>query len=155
MTRAAGWMMSPWKVPVNATRTIIALFAMVAAVTVMAVFLRTRPKTPAESLPNLGPQPEQAVMVHLAGTLAEYIDPDTILASLENSLIEVIDTNDLGQYDGNETLPTGTTLFMYGADGEHLFRGIEKTLRQSPLCSGARVVIRRGADGAPQRELTL
>ena len=48
--------------------------------------------------------------------------------------------------------PAETTLFMYGPDAERLFAGVEQTLRNYPLCQGARVVIRRGGPGSEERE---
>ncbi len=61
----------------------------------------------------------------------------------------------MGVYDGHEFGPTEVTLFMYGPDAERLFAGVEPTLRGYPLCTNAKVIIRRGAPGAPERELTL
>jgi hypothetical protein len=70
-------------------------------------------------------------------------------------LIEVIEHDKLGEFDGNEVGVGGATLFMYGLDAEKLFAGIEATLRSYPLCKGARVVIRYGGPGAEQRQLML
>jgi len=77
------------------------------------------------------------------------------LATIEDQLTTVLEEDGLGEFDGNETGPTETTLFMYGPDAERLFAGIEDTLRAYPLCKGARVVIRRGEPGAEERTLTL
>lgn len=134
---------------------IIALIAMVAAVITMTVVLRWRPKTPSRSRSTGSPLPEQAVMVHLDSALVLEVYSENDLADLENRLIQVVEENDLGLYDGNERGSADITLLLFGADAEHLFNGIEQTLRASPLCVGARVTIRRGADGAPQRELRL
>ena len=40
--------------------------------------------------------------------------------------------------------PKDTTLFLYGADAEALFRAVEPVLRDYPLCQGARLTIRQG-----------
>ena len=100
--------------------------------------------------------PQQAVLVYLDGTgLPEHVYEECGLATIEDMLIEVIDREELGEFDGNEVGPDTVTLFMYGPDAERLFGGIEATLREYPLCQRARVVIRQGAPGAPQREVTL
>src|SRR5262249_42745499 len=90
----------------------------------------------------------QAVLVHLVGYTHD-------LTTLEDQLIEVIEAGALGEFDGNEVRPAMTTLFMYGPDAERLFAGIESTLRASPFCRNARVVVRRGGPGADQREVRL
>lgn len=101
-------------------------------------------------------QPQQAVLVHLDGAgLPDHIYHEYDLATIEDMLIEVLERERLGEFDGNEVGPDQTTLFMYGPDAERLFDGIEQTLRGYPLCQGARVEIRRGGPGAPQRELQL
>lgn len=46
-------------------------------------------------------------------------------------------------------------LFMYGPNGEELFRGVEGILRASALCKAARVQVRPGPLGAPHREILL
>ena len=101
-------------------------------------------------------QPQQAVLVHLDGTgLPDHIYHDYDLATIEDRLIEVLEREGLGEFDGNEVGPGQTTLFMYGPDAERLFDGIEQTLRGYPLCQGAHVEIRHGGPGAQQRELRL
>jgi hypothetical protein len=100
--------------------------------------------------------PPQAVLVHLDGVgLPDHIYQVCDLATIDEMLTEVLERDGLGEFDGNETGPTETTLFMYGPDAEKLFAGIEGTLRAYPLCGGARVVIRRGGPGAAQREIRL
>jgi hypothetical protein len=96
---------------------------------------------------------EQAVLVYLDVTdLPQQVYENYDLATIEDRLIEVINANGLGEFDGNEIGPTEAILFMYGPDAELLYQGIEATLRGYPLCQGARVVIRHGGPGAPQRE---
>jgi hypothetical protein len=102
------------------------------------------------------PAPEQAVLVHLDGLgLPEAAAREDDLASLEDQLTGTIERAGLGEFDGNETGPTSTTLFMYGPDAERLFAGVEQVLRGHPACRGARVEIRRGGPGAGQREVRL
>ena len=101
-------------------------------------------------------RPEQAVLVYLDGTsLPAQVYQDCDLATIENRLTEVIERESLGEFDGNEVGPTEAILFMYGPGAERLFAGVEQTLRDYPLCKGARVVIRQGGPGASQREVRL
>jgi hypothetical protein len=101
-------------------------------------------------------KPEQAVLVLLEGTGSpEKVYQQNDLAMMADTLKELIEREGLGQFGGNEFGPTETTLFMYGPDAERLFAGIEATLRSSPVCQGARVIIRRGGSGAEQKEVKL
>jgi hypothetical protein len=96
------------------------------------------------------------VLVHLDSVgLSPQIYADYDLATIEDRLIAVIEKQELGEFDGNEIGPGSTTLYMYGANAERLYAGIEATLRAYPLCQGARVIIRCGGPGAPQREVNL
>jgi hypothetical protein len=99
---------------------------------------------------------EQAVLVYLdAMGLPDEIYEEYDLSTLEDQLIAKIRSGSLGEFDGNEMGDGETVPFMYGADAERLFAGIEATLRRYPLCQNARIIIRRGNPGAPQRELRL
>ncbi|MCU1308474.1 MAG: hypothetical protein JWN45_3169 [Acidobacteriaceae bacterium] len=96
------------------------------------------------------------MLVYLNGTdLPDNIYEEFDLATLEDQLIEVLKRDSLGELDGNETGPTETVLFLYGKDAEKMFSAIEPTLRDYPLCKGARVVLRQGSPGSPQREIRL
>ncbi|MEO8458348.1 MAG: hypothetical protein ABI559_11095 [Chloroflexota bacterium] len=77
------------------------------------------------------------------------------LATIEDSLVKIMNEQSLGEFDGTEMTPKEAILFMYGPDAEALFKGIEDTLRDYPLCKGARVVIRSGPSGAPERQVNL
>ena len=102
------------------------------------------------------PAHEEAVIVHLdAQGLPDEVYEEHDLATLEDQLIEAIEAAQAGEFDGNEFGPGVVTLYMYGANAEHLFSAIEAALRAYPLCAGARVLIRRGGPGAPERELVL
>ena len=99
---------------------------------------------------------EQAVIIYLDGSSlpkATYEEHD--LSSLEDQLIDIIEAESLGEFDGNEFGPDGTKLFMYGPDADALFAGIEPVLLAHPLCAGARIVIRHGSPGAKEREVIL
>jgi hypothetical protein len=99
---------------------------------------------------------EQAVLVYLNGSeLSDEIYQHYDTSTLEDQLIAVIQSHNLGEFDGNEFGPAGVTLYMYGRDAEVLFNGIEPVLRAYPLCQRARVVIRQGGPGAFQREVRL
>lgn len=102
------------------------------------------------------PDSRECVMVYLDGTsLPDEVYQQCDVMTLSERLGEALERQRLGEYDGDEQGSTETTLFMYGADAERLFRGVEGVLTAYPLCSNARVVIRRGPPGAPERELRL
>lgn len=102
------------------------------------------------------PKVPQAVLVYLDGqNLSAEVYEACDLATLEELLIPVLEESGAGEYDGEETGPSETCVFLYGADAERLFSTIEPVLNSYPLCSGARVVVRRGGPGAVQRELRL
>jgi hypothetical protein len=99
---------------------------------------------------------DQAVIVYLDGQgLPDEVYAECDLSTIEDQLIEVIERESVGEFDGNEVGPEGATLYMYSNDAERMFSAIEQTLRNYPLCQGARVVIRKGAPGATQREVIL
>ncbi len=99
---------------------------------------------------------EETVLVLLEGTgSAEKVYQQTELAEMAAQLKEYIERNGLGEFGGNEFGPTETTLFMYGPDAERLFNGIEPILRGSPLCRGARVLIRPTAAASERKEIKL
>jgi hypothetical protein len=108
---------------------------------------------------SLAPQsgsPQQAVLVYLDGLrLPPQVYAQCDLATIEDRLIEIIQRDHLGKFDGNKVREETTVLFMYGPDAERLYAGIERTLRNYPLCQRARVVIRRGGPGSAQREVLL
>ena len=81
--------------------------------------------------------------------------PGSNLLTIEDQLTAVIARERLGEFDGNEVEGARTTLYMYGPDAERLFSGVESTLRAYALCQGAKVIVRRGPPGSPQREVKL
>ena len=99
---------------------------------------------------------EQAVLVHLGGAnLSKEIYENYDLETLEDRLIEVIESQSLGEFDGNEFGPEGVVLYMYAPNAEKLFVGIESVLLANPLCQNARVIIRRGGPGSDARQILL
>ncbi len=101
--------------------------------------------------------PEEAILIYLdAYSLPQEVYDENDLETLESRLEEVISGSEgLGEYDGNEFRPKEVVLFMYGPDAEALFSAIEPTLRDYPLCKGARVQIRKGPPGSAEREVRL
>ncbi len=98
----------------------------------------------------------QAVLVRLDGVgLPPAVYEQCDLATIEDQLTAVIERERLGQFDGNDVGGGGATLYMYGPDAERLFSGIQATLRAYPLCAGAKVIVRKGGPGSPQREVKL
>jgi len=90
-------------------------------------------------------QGDGAVLVELDGMhLPEAVYRECDVATLENRIEEVLEASGEGELDGHETGPKNTTVFLYGADAEGLFRAVEPVLRDYPLCRGARVTIRQG-----------
>ena len=108
------------------------------------------------SIPTERSDDRECVLVHLDGTsLPDNVYEECDVMTLSDQLGEAIEHHGLGEYNGDEHGPTETTLFMYGPDAERLYIGIEPVLRAYPLCQNARVIIRRGGPGAPERELRL
>ena len=84
------------------------------------------------------------VLIELDGIhLPDGVYRDCDIATLENRLEEALETGEQGELDGHETGPENTTLVLYGADAEALFRSVEPVLRDYPLCRGAHVTIRQ------------
>ncbi len=84
------------------------------------------------------------MLIELDGIhLPESVYQDCDIATLENRIEEVLEIDQTGELDGHETGPEHTTLFLYGADAEALFRAVEPVLQDYPLCRGARVTIRQ------------
>jgi hypothetical protein len=102
------------------------------------------------------PKSDECVLIHLDGVnLPEKVYEECDLSTLEDLLIEAIESENAGELDGNETGPTETTIFTYGPDAERLYGAMEPVLRDYPLCRNARIVIRKGPPGSPQTEIHL
>ena len=99
---------------------------------------------------------EQTVLIYLDGsTLPDEVYQQHDLATIEDRLVAALANTGLGEFDGNEIGGGETKLYLYGPDAERLFAHLEPILTAYPLCRNARVVIRRGRPGAPQREVQL
>jgi hypothetical protein len=132
------------------------VLGVVAGVAVLAVREVMRRTTAARPPVRKKVGAEHAVVVYIDGTGLSAEDYDRYdLETIETELLGIIDANGVGEYDGNEVGERGATLFMYGPDGERLFATVESALRAYPLTAHARVVIRAGPPGAPQREVRL
>lgn len=82
----------------------------------MSIFKRLFAKTSQDQAES---EQLQAVLVHLDGTgLPDHIYHEYDLATIEDRLIEVLERERVGEFDGNEVRPEQTTLFMYGPDAE-------------------------------------
>jgi hypothetical protein len=104
-------------------------------------------KTPAE-LDAVTSDPH-AVLVHIA-----QIDFDQSVP-LEEELIALMEPTDIGYHDGNEIGGGETTLWLFGVDAEQLFKFIEPTLRSNPFSKNAKITLRFGQHGSPEREFNL
>ena len=102
------------------------------------------------------PKSNECVLIHLDGVnLPDKVYQECDLSTLEGMLIEAIESNNVGELDGNETGPTETTIFTYGPDADKLYRAMEQVLKEYPLSQNARIVIRRGGPGSPQAQIHL
>ena len=120
----------------------------------MSLFSRIFGRADAPSAAAAADPHQQAVLIHLDGTgLPDEIYSECDVSTLEDRLTRAVEG--IGEYDGNEFRETETVLFVYGADAEAVFAALEPTLREYPLCRNARIEIRKGGPGAPQRELRL
>lgn len=99
---------------------------------------------------------EQAVLVFLRGSgLPDHVYEEFDVATLEDSLIQAIDSAGVGEFDGNEFGPDEVVLYMYGPDAEALWEVIKPIIEAYPLCQGARIQIRPGGPDVSGREVSL
>jgi hypothetical protein len=99
-------------------------------------------------------QNEEAVIIILDGRgLDDMVYRNYDLSTLEDLLIEQIEPDGIGELDGHETSPTGTTIYLYGSNAEELFLKVQPVLASYPLCQNSRAVVRRGSPGSSQREI--
>lgn len=96
---------------------------------------------------------EEAVIIHLdAMNLTDEVYQKYDLMTLGDKINEVIIPNNLGEYDGYESGQGITIVYLYAPDAEKLFSSIKPILENYPLCKNAKVIIRKGGPGSPQRE---
>lgn len=89
---------------------------------------------------------EQAVLVHLRLTDAKFGSETEIRAvqELANTLTNVIDERDLGEYDGEEFGDWRCVLYMYGPSARTLYDSIASELRSSRITRGGFAILRFG-----------
>ncbi len=99
---------------------------------------------------------QQAVLIYFSDAgQADGDYEESGFALLEDELIEVIEHENLGDFDGIERGEGEVIFFMYGPDAERLFSGIEETLNQHAVSQGAEAIIRYGGPGSKQREVRI
>ena len=94
---------------------------------------------------------DQAVLIDL--DIRGLIDPVSKIDALETTLNQAL--GPFGESDGHELGGGEGTIFLYGADAEKMYARVETVLKNDSLCKNARVTIRKGEPGSPQREIQL
>ncbi len=94
--------------------------------------------------------PDHAVLVHITS-----LPEDAGLDEIEDPLIEAIETAGVGEFDGNTIGPQEAILYMYGPDGDALWKAVEPILREASLGDGAYAVVRYGDPGAEKKRIEL
>ncbi|SUA31697.1 Uncharacterised protein [Mycolicibacterium fortuitum] len=88
--------------------------------------------------------------------LLEWCDgmpPRWWLFSVEDALIDVLrERPEVGALDGNEVSPGGATIYLYGPDGDALWRTVESTVRKI-VPPPTRVTVKAGGFDAVSREI--
>lgn len=110
---------------------------------------------PAESTEDARP-PEHAVIIYFDNYGGTDLDR---LHQVEDRLLEVIEKNGLGEYDGHEINVAGTdgTLYMYGPNADAIFEAIKPILFDVDWLKEAKVRLRYGPpeDGVKERRIKL
>jgi len=100
------------------------------------------------------PPPEHAIFIYLNGeSLDEAVYKSCDTVTLDSLLTKALGAN--GIVDGTETRATETVLFLYGTDSEKMLSLINPVLNSYPLCKGAKVILRAGPSGSPERTITV
>lgn len=94
---------------------------------------------------------EQAVIAHFNYGL-ESIDA---LYELRDRLEQIINSQQLGEYDGHEiaTDLSDGYLYMYGSNAEALFKGVKETLEETEFMKGASIKLRFGQPNEGVKEI--
>jgi hypothetical protein len=66
-------------------------------------------------------------------------------------LIEAIEDAGAGEFDGHESRPGASVLFMYGPDGDALLDVVRPVLARMPLPDGTHAVVQYGPPGSPEQ----
>lgn len=98
---------------------------------------------------------EHAVIVHFQYGSTD-LDP---LFALEEELEQAIESNEVGEFDGNEVATDGSDgyLYMYGPDADALFAIVKPILESSSFMKGAIARLRYGPpeDGIREVQVTI
>jgi hypothetical protein len=86
---------------------------------------------------------EQAVIASLIP------DADWDVFEVEDRLIEAIEKEGVGEFDGNLLGPGSVELYAYGPDADALFEVMDPILRSVPLKKGSYATKRYGAADDP------
>lgn len=97
---------------------------------------------------------EQAVFVYLycSDLPDEVVNPGE-LAKLQGQIRSALADKANGVLERPEIDGESVTLSVYGSVADDIFHAIEPMLRVSPLCQGAKVLIRPGGPKVPGREV--
>lgn len=105
-----------------------------------------------KSYPQLGEDPEHAVIIHFRYGRTD-LQP---IFDLEDKLEAVIIEANAGEFDGNEVARDGSDgfLYMYGPNADALYDAILPVLKASDFMRGAKAILRYGPpeDGVQQIE---
>ncbi len=96
---------------------------------------------------------EHAVIIHF-----NYgIEGMEKIYELRDKLKNIIEKNNLGEYDGHEiaTDYSDGFLYMYGPNAETLFNGIKPTLEKTDFLNGAKAKLRFGPPEDGIKEITV
>ena len=100
------------------------------------------------------PPPEHSILIYLKGEgldEAVYKSCDTV--TLDGLLTKALGVH--GVVSSIESRATETILFLYGTDSEKMYSLIDPVLNTYPLCKSAKVILRTGSPGSPEREITI
>ena len=80
---------------------------------------------------------------------------DSELCELEDKLTEALGDADAGEFWENEFRADSVLSTYTGPDADRIFQVVRPVLRASRLGRKARVTLRQGAQGAPEREVPV
>lgn len=94
------------------------------------------------------------IYIPLSDKLSGTAEERERIYQLEDEISDVVDSEHLGEFDGNEFGEGVCTLYLYGRNADALFSGIEPVLKKSALCADATIYKRYGdADDTSAKEI--
>ena len=96
---------------------------------------------------------DQAVIVHILAEDVQTDDPIGDLATLEDELQELLGGG--GEVDGHDIGSEDANVYVYGPSAESIFRIIRSHLISGELTGRAKVTLRFGQPGSPERIVQL